>query len=169
MLKSIKGNELAFYTFYTDIYLLQNIVRESQTSPSKHVFHDPLKNDKHLDIDNSRLDSTGENFIDHSENWRHYITKTGRLAGYLSKTRNFTSPSESERKEIWKPAFSLNTTSSINTNYPSLNQSATYEISSHGLNKKSKVRIMDDSKTSQSVKGLLLIMMFNICQVMVLL
>lgn len=126
-----------------------------------------MKSDKHQDTDNNRSHSSGENLTDHhSENWRHYVTKTGRLTGYLNKTRNFVSSSKSERKEIWKPAFSLNTTSSVNTNYPSLNQSAIYEISSHELNEKSaRARIMDDSvddgKASDLVKGLLV---FNIKQ-----
>ena len=112
--------------------------------------------DEDVDHDN-QLDSSGRNLTSSrpEEKWRHYVTKTGRLTGYLIKTRSSTSPTKNERKEVWKPAFSLNTTGSLNTNYPSLNQSAAHEINDNGLN--SNARIMnDDGTTLKSVKGWLL-------------
>lgn len=107
--------------------------------------------DQHLHTDNSGLNSSEE------DRWRHYVTKTGRLTGYLTKTRNHVSPSKSERKEIWKPAFSMNTTTSIYANYPSLNESAICEISNLGLHEKTMAGIMESSgsdvETFKSVKG----------------
>ena len=119
------------------------------TSPSKNVsVHNSSKCDDH----SHRIDSSRGNLTsDHSEKWRHYVTKTGRLTGYLIKARNCTSSSKNERKEVWKPAFSLNTTGSLNTNYPSLNQSAVCELNN------TKTMIMDggedDSKTLEPLKG----------------
>ena len=162
MLKSVRGNLCSFFlkSLAHDQYLYIYVVNERQASPSKNVYHDSMKCDKHRDTDNSRF-SEEIITVSHPEKWRHYVTKTGRLTGYLNKTRNCTSSSKSERKEVWKPAFSLNTTSSNNTNYPSLNQSANYEISSYGLNEKTKTRTMDgsgdDSKTSDPVKGWLVL------------
>ena len=129
------------------------IAKEHQTtSPSKNV---SVHDSKHLDTDN-RSDSSGGNLrSDHSEKWRHYVTKTGRLTGYLIKTRNCTSSSKNEGKEIWKPAFSLNTTSSLNTYYPSLHHSAVC-----GLNDKTIIvdgsTSGDDGKTLEPVKGWLI-------------
>ena len=133
--------------------------KEYQTaSPIRNTSHNSLIPGKPLDVDhdNNRLDSSGRNLTSScpEEKWRHYVTKTGRLTGYLIKARSTTSPAKNERKEVWKPAFSLNTTGSLNTNYPSLNQSAACEIGSNGLN--NNTRIMNDSGddgTFESVKG----------------
>lgn len=127
-------------------------VKEHQTPPSKNVPYNYTINDKHLQFDDdSRLSKSSET-SNHTEKWRHYVTKTGRLTGYLIKTRNSLSPSKNERKEVWKPAFSLNTTSSLNTNYPSLNQSAS-EVDSYD---KTRTRIMNnanvDDKTFEQLK-----------------
>lgn len=153
MLKSVKGNAHHFYTVL--LLFILCIVKEHQTPPSKNVPHTYTINNKHLQFDDdSRLSKSSEKNLtsNHTEKWRHYVTKTGRLTGYLIKTRNSLSPSKNERKEVWKPAFSLNTTSSLNTNYPSLNQSATGEVDSYD-----KTRIMNnanvDDKTFEQLKG----------------
>ena len=151
MLKSVKGNTHHFYTVL--LLFILCIVKEHQTPPSKNVPYNYTINDKHLQFDDdSRLSKSSET-SNHTEKWRHYVTKTGRLTGYLIKTRNSLSPSKNERKEVWKPAFSLNTTSSLNTNYPSLNQSAS-EVDSYD---KTRTRIMNnanvDDKTFEQLKG----------------
>lgn len=107
---------------------------------------------------NTGSDSSWENPTrnDDPEKWRHYATKTGQLSGYLINARNCTTSSKSKGKEVWKPAFSLNTTSSLITNYPSLNQSATAEIISSSKN--TRARITEDSRddgiTLETTKGL---------------
>ena len=127
--------------------------KERQTPPSKNVSYDPVTCDKHLYIDHDgRPDSSGKNFrgnlaSSHTEEWRHYVTKTGRLTGYLINTRNGVPSSKNEGKEIWKPAFSQNGTSSLNTNYPSLNQSAKCELDSYGLKTKTKSIITNGSES----------------------
>ena len=64
--------------------------------------------------------------VTQTEQWRNYVTKTGRLTGYINSSRKISPVKDGRsRKETWKPAFSLNSTGTIHAFYPSLNQSAT--------------------------------------------
>jgi len=77
-------------------------------------------------IDSTFDSSDEESAITQTEQWRNYVTKTGRLTGYIYNSRKKSPVKDGRsRKEIWKPAFSLNSTGTIHAFYPSLNQSAT--------------------------------------------
>ena len=155
MLRSIKGNISTVITYALCNISKFCVVKEHQTPPSKNVSYDSTC-DKHLYSDNDhRPDCSGKNLrgnltCSHPEEWRHYVTKTGRLTGYLINTRNGVPTSKNERKEIWKPAFSQNNTSSLNTNYPSLNQSATCEVDGYGLNTRTRTRLTNGSESDDS-------------------
>ena len=57
--------------------------------------------------------------------WQEYHTRTGKLTGYLQyKQRQSSRASASKRSIPWKPAFSVNSPQSHDSNYPSLGESS---------------------------------------------
>jgi len=91
-----------------------------------------------------------------TEQWRNYVTKTGRLTGYIYSSRKNSPVKEESRKEIWKPAFSLNSTETIHAFHPSLNWSATDGLHNCSVNAKPKKRcstaVHDCSQKSLTVE-----------------
>lgn len=82
--------------------------------------------DGNVSLNDSSFNSCDEeSLLGQTEQWRKYVTKTGRLTGYIYSSRKNSPVKDGSRKEIWKPAFSLNNTGTIHAFYPSLNQSAT--------------------------------------------
>ena len=81
--------------------------------------------DSHASLSDTSFDSGDESAVTQTEQWRNYATKTGRLTGYIYSSRKNSPVKDESRKEIWKPAFSLNSTGTIHAFYPSLNQSST--------------------------------------------